>query len=240
MNIRQFGVVCCVFVSGIALSGCLGNAHLVPQTSHGQTANASDDSNTLISEKTHIVKLVTLKSDSVRSNRAHFDISVQNRLDDSFYFSSGNVAVEIEPQDDSSTWTPLKVFTYTELDAEVKERYRWAQFAAAVGGLGRVIQASRGGSYAGYDYSSNRNTAMSEAQLHNNLESSYLDSSHQNDLAKLKTYMSGQYVNPEQWYGGIVVVDAPDPEDAPTPLRVRVQAGDDVHTFTYLLQKPAK
>lgn len=219
----------------------MGNADLVPQTSHDLTADISENSNVLISEKTHIVKIVTLKSEPVRSNRAHFDVRVKNRLDERFFFAPRHISVEIEQQEKPLTWAPLKIFSYPELKAEADERNRMNRLAAAIGGLGRVAQAYRGGTYAGSDYSKySRYDALQQADRHNDFEKSYYDSQQQDDVAKLKMYMEGQYVASDRWYGGLIEVDAPDPQGTPMPLRVHVQVGDETHTFTYLLQRPTK
>jgi|GEM_PF-2113215 len=141
------------------------------------------------------------------------------------------------------TSTALKVFTYQDLIQAEQKRQDGAAFAAALGGLGRVMQASNAGysngSEGGYSYDPYKaQAAQSVAQEQTSADFARIQAEGVQNISELKrTILKMQTVAPGQWYGGTMVVQMPKTSDKAIPVHVVVKIGDERHEFKYLYEK---
>lgn len=168
----------------------------------------------------------------------------------------------LTPLEPIVTHERLTVFSYQDLMQAERDRQSAAAFAAALGGIGRSMQASQAGysynsgtyggygsgygssygSYSGYSYDpAKAQAAQNAARSETDADFARIKAEGAQNTAELnRTILKMQTVTPGQWYGGSIIVQMPKPQDKAVPVNVVVNLGGERHEFKYLYEKVAK
>lgn len=183
------------------------------------------------------------------SERPNIIISVLNKTNESFNFSTENISATTNGKD-------LKIYTYEELAEEVKDAEMWAAIAAALNGAAKSMNASNAGythhsgtynsttygtgynaygsgSYSGYSYDA---AAVQQAQATANAETQAemqaIKNKTENALNILNsTILRKTTVMPNTWHGGYISLDKLANTKQPQNIRIVVTINNDSHIF---------
>jgi len=247
---RTIVMLVMVFLS----TGCATKYNISPKKTNNQHSIYKEGQPTLISNKKHLVSVRGLMNNYTSNKRAKFVISVKNKGSNKFNFSTDNITIKTDDKN-------LKVHSYKELVAEAKQRRQSLALAAALGGIGRTMQANQAGykyhsgnvntnfynsngyrgrassTYSGYTYDSYENfQAQMQANQQTINDINRIKRSTERQLNKLSnTILKKETIFPSQTHGGYIVVEPlPVPKDK-TILSVDVNIDNEVHhlKFTY-------
>lgn len=245
-----FSIVC------LALSGCASTLRVQPVAAPDQQTMYKDGTEAIISKKRSVVTVRPSDNTYTSEQRPTFVVSVLNGTDKPIVFSTEDITA-------SAAGSPLKVFSYDELVAEVENQRKWAAVAAALSGMAQSMSAAQAGNqytygsyntsyygnrgYSGYGYgtysaytynpaAAAQAQAAANAQMNQNFEN--INSSANAALSDLgRKILKKETVLPNEWHGGYVKLQqAPIPETSNSIL-LRVLLGDEEHSFEFMQTK---
>lgn len=152
----------------------------------------------------------------------------------------------------------MTMFTYAHLRRREEKKAAGARFAAALGGIGRSMQASQAGQYQGggnvysgytgnrvgsFDYSGTnygaQYAATQHAQAMNAAEQAAIDDHQQQRIGALGGFIQTTTVDPGKTFGGEIAFGYPKPMKSQRnayPVTLEITVGADVHRISATLQ----
>ncbi len=247
----DFRLWCSIFLTAAAMGGCASSDRIQLVTGSNQQAIVRDGQPTLVSTKRNMILLKATRGPVSSSARPRFVIAVFNRTGKAETLSAGQVSALVKPARGKPI--ALRVFSYEELVKEEQDRQTVAAVAAALSGVGRAMSASQAGyvqssgsyhgSAGGTPYAGSH-TATSYDPLRAQIAQSNAEEQTSNDFARLRaqgednlarldnTILKDHTVMPNEWYGGVVVLDKPEKDDkGATHYSVTVAFGGELHEF---------
>lgn len=245
-----FSIVCLV------LSGCASTLRVQPIAAPDQQTMYKDGKEAIISKKRSVVAVRPSDNTYTSEQRPTFVVSVLNGTDKPIVFSTEDITA-------SASGSPLKVFSYDELVAEVENQRKWAAVAAALSGMAQSMSAAQAGNqytygsyntsyygnrgysgygsgtYSGYTYNpaaAAQAQAAANAQMNQSFDN--INSSANAALSDLsRKILKKETVLQNEWHGGYVKLQqAPIPETSNSIL-LRVLLGDEEHSFEFMQTK---
>ncbi|MBI4799771.1 MAG: hypothetical protein HY794_13795 [Desulfarculus sp.] len=215
-----------------------------------------DGTEAIISGKRSIVAVRPSANTYTSRQRPTFIVSVFNRADKPIVFSTEDISASV-------AGSPLKVFTYDELVAEIEKQRKMAAIAAALAGASQAMNAAQAGTqyhygsyntsyyggsgnyvsgygtYSGYTYNpaaAAQAQAAANAQMTENL--SNINASANVALSDLgRTILKKESVLPHAWYGGLVEVQQTPVPDSSNIIYLKVIFDDEEHNFEFTQTK---
>ncbi len=245
-----FGIACLV------LTGCASTLRVQPVAGQDQHTIYKDGTEAIVSKKRSVVAVRPSNNTHTSEQRPTFVVSVINGTDKPIVFSTENITA-------SASGSPLKVFSYDELVAEVENQRMWAAVGAALSGAAQSFSAAQAGNqytygsyntgyygnrgYSGFGYgtypaytynpgAAAQAQATANAQMNQNLEN--INSSANAALSNLRqNILKKETVFPDESHGGYVKLqEAPVPETSNSIL-LKVLLGDEEHSFEFIQTK---
>lgn len=240
-----------IIIALLALQGCTSTLAIKPIPQEGQYQVYKEGVEAVLSDKNALVAIRPSSSTYNSSERPTIVISVLNKTNEPFNFSTDNVHAYLDGE-------PLRVFTYEELAAEVKKAQAWAAVAAALNGMAQSMNAANAGytyqsgsfnasaygnngysahgygSYSGYSYNA---AAAQQAQAAANAQTQAkmdaIRNQTEQSLAQLSsTILRKSTVMPQSWHGGYIALDNIADVNQPHEIKLLVDLAGEVHEFT--------
>jgi hypothetical protein len=181
-----------------------------------------------------------------------FAVALRNMKNQNLHFDASQISATRILED--GTIADLKVWSYDELVKEEKNRQTWAAVAAALGGVGRSMDAANAGysrttgtfnaynsygdsaygTYQSTTYNSYQNyTARQLANAQTSAEFAAIRAEGEANLAALQgNIIKNHTLMPGEWYGGTIVLDVPKKSKAGiTNYLVSVTVESETHQF---------
>lgn len=250
-SLTLFTIVACLL-----LSGCASTLRVQPVAGPDQTTMYKDGTEAIISKKRSVVVLRPSANTYTSEQRPTFVVSVLNGTDKPVVFSTEDITASV-------AGTPLKVFSYDELVAEVENKRKWAAVAAALAGAAQSMSAAQAGNqytygsyntsyygnrgyygsgygtYSGYTYNpaaAAQAQAAANAQMNQNFEN--INSSANAALSDLgRTILKKETVLPNEWYGGYLKLQQTPIPDSSNTISLKVLFGEEEHLFEFTQTK---
>jgi hypothetical protein len=129
--------------SFLLLCGCASNDRISLVADQSQQALTRDGVPALVSSKRQVVMLRPASSLVQSRGRPAFVVAVYNPTKKPIEFRAAGISAQLN----HTTKGPvgLRVYSYEELVAEVERKQRWAQFGAALQGVGAAMSAANAG-----------------------------------------------------------------------------------------------
>lgn len=238
-------------IVGILLQGCGTSYQFDPQIQKGQKEVYIEGVETVISKKKANVAVRSAGKTYSYENRPKLIISVSNKTNNPFNFSTNNIKVFVDGK-------AHKVYTYDELVDEAKTQEVWSSVAAGLAGTARSYNASSSGysynynpygttnySRSTYGYntypSSTYTYNYAAAQQARNVANSQTDSEMRHirnqteqSLEELKaTMLKKTTIQPKSTYGGYVTFEDIQVKEKPHKVKVIVSAAGQEHMFVF-------
>ncbi len=251
-NLKHYGSSIILAVGlAIILSSCAGKYSIAPRPQPPSRAVFQDGIGTVISEKNNVVVIRPTDFSIAKKETEEFQISVLNRTDSEFLFSTENIVAQY--------WTAntpgksLKVYSYEEMVEKEKSRQKWAAIAEIFQGVSEAISASsegystRDGYVSGYGGSAN----YSETAYDHGAAESARHKASDRQIARIQertaqkqanldylanTMLKKQTVFPGKYHGGVVAIETPSFSET-GKLNFIVSTGNEVHKAVFLVEK---
>jgi hypothetical protein len=232
------------------LSGCASTLKLDPVASEDQQEVFQEGTEMVISSKSSVVAMRPSTNTYTSTLRPTLVVSVFNHTDEPHVFSTENIEVFVNGD-------PVKVFTYDELVAEIKQQQASAALVAALNGAAQSMNAANAGktyhsgsynssyygnsgytgtgygSYSGYSYDP---AASMQAQAAVNLQTQAnmknIEAQTANSLNNLSaTMLKKTTVFPQNIYGGYITLDKLPTPDEVNVVIAKITFAGEVHEF---------
>lgn len=241
-----------IAITGLLLQGCVSTYKLDPQVQKGQQEVYQEGVETIISNKKAYIAVRSSTNTYTSENRPTIVVSVLNKTNKSFNFSTENIQVFVDGK-------AHKVFTYDELVEEIKTKQAWAAVATAIGGASKSYNASQAGysyttgsynSYAttnygtsAYGYGNYSSTtynyaAAQQAREAANAQTQYemqnINNQANASLSDLKaTILKKTTIPPKGFHGGYVAFENIPDSDKPHDIKVLINVAGQQHKFVF-------
>lgn len=249
--------IVCLIILSLASCGCATNLRISPVMLDNQFSAYKGGAMVVLLQQENLVTIRALKENIFHYERPTFIVAVRNTTNTPFNFSTENISISV----DKNT---LKVFSYEELVAEIEAQRRNMAIIAALGALGRTMQANqtahqyhsgsfdtsyygpsgyRGhghGTYSGYTY--NPNAAL-QAHLESNIQTirdvEFIRANAERQLSNLQnTILRKETVFPGQWFGGYIKTGQfPIPKNEKI-VSIEVKIAKEIYRFKFNLSQP--
>lgn len=223
----------------------------VNPTGEEQSARMDSGRQAIYSHQAHSAVMFVEPSEPTEPHGA-FRIVILNSSDKPVNFGPENIRLRY------GDGQSMKMFSYATLKAAEERRTKSQQFWAAVGGLGRSLQAVEAGQYQGsgnvysgwtgnqvasFDYSGTnygaQYAATQHAQAANAADQMAIEAGHMARVGALDELMQTTTVDPGKSFGGMVSYGFPIPMKrvkTAYPVTLEVTIGEEVHRFVGTLQ----
>lgn len=238
-------------LGAVVLGGCSASHKLELLASEGQQSVVRHGTASLVSAKRHVVMLQALEPNVKSGERPSFVVALHNMGSGPVTFRASEIRARAITARGS---TSLDVYSYDELLAEEKRRQALQAFGVALGGIGRSMQATNAGtsttygtfnaygpygqahgSYRSTTYDSYRSfTAQQLAQAQTSAEFASIRAEGEQNLRRLRSSIIKDHtLYPGEWYGGLVVLEAPTvAREGAARYVIEVQVDGDLHEFS--------
>lgn len=214
----------------------------------GQEALVRDGVPGLVSSKRHTVVLRPLSAEQISNDRPRFVIAILNRGRRPSTFLTSTIEVDaVKPHK-----RRLKVYSHSELVAEVEAKRNTGIFISALAGAAGAVSASRAGyshttgaisqtgpygtSFGSYS-ATTYNPAVAQMAANANADRTAgnmaaIEGQAQAALAQLQTtILKDHTIMPGEWHGGVIVVDEPEKGDTGAEYTLSLSFEGEQHSF---------
>lgn len=245
MRALFFTLILCAFIEG-----CAPTFEMKPQALSGQEEVYQEGIGAIGSAKNALVILRPLTNTYSSEDRPTLVVSVLNRTEQAFDFSTDDIEVFIDG-------VPHRIFTYEELVAEIEQQELWAAVAVGISGAAQTYGAANSaysyqadtanahaysyngsnpneyGSNSGYTYNAaaaQQTQAAANAQTQAGMQAIAIQTEQSLNLLS-STILKKATVFPQAWHGGYVIIAEIPNSAQPHEIRVIISAAGEPHEF---------